>query len=40
MSPARTDDNGVLIHEVQSELQADKTFLRVLLPDELAKGRR
>ncbi len=40
MSPAKKNDNGILIHEVQSELQAGKTLVRVLLPDELEKGRR
>jgi S-formylglutathione hydrolase FrmB len=40
VSPARTDDHGFRVHEVRSPYQAGTTQIRVLLPDEVEKGRR
>lgn len=40
ISAAQKDDNGFLVHEVESELQSGKTLIRVLLPDQLEKDRR
>ena len=40
ISAAQKDDNGFLVHEVESEFQSGKTLIRVLLPDQLEKDRR
>jgi Putative esterase len=40
ISPARKDDNGFLLHTVESAYQDRRTTLRVLLPDRLEKARR
>lgn len=40
ISNARPDGKGFLVHEVESEYQAGKTQIRVLLPDNLEKDRR
>ena len=37
---AHRDDDGFLVHEVESEYQAGKTQIRVLLPDRLKEGHR
>lgn len=40
ISTAQKDDNGFLVHEVESGFQAGKTLIRVLLSDELDAVRR
>ena len=40
ISPARPGDRGFLVHEVQSEFQAGKTEIKILLPDRLEPGKR
>jgi S-formylglutathione hydrolase FrmB len=40
ISDAKKDNNGFLVHEVQSPYQAGKTQIRVLLPDKLKEGKR
>jgi S-formylglutathione hydrolase FrmB len=40
VSPAKMDDRGFLVHEVESPYQVGKTLIRVLLPDEVKKDRR
>jgi S-formylglutathione hydrolase FrmB len=40
VSPARPVTEGYLVHDVTSACQAAPTRLRVLLPDQLAPGRR
>lgn len=40
VSPAKPDDQGWLVHEVESPYQAAKTQIRVLLPDELRPGQQ
>jgi hypothetical protein len=40
VSDAKKDENGILVHAVQSHYQAGKTEIRVLLPDRLEKGKR
>ena len=40
ISEAKRDDQGILVHTVESEYQAGKTEIRVLLPDRLEEGRR
>ncbi|MCH7727202.1 MAG: hypothetical protein IH991_12090 [Planctomycetes bacterium] len=40
ISGARKDQNGFLVHTVQSEYQAGKTEIKVLLPDQADKQRR
>lgn len=37
---ARKDDQGILVHEVESEYQKGKTVLRVLLPDQVQEDRK
>jgi S-formylglutathione hydrolase FrmB len=37
---AKKDDQGILVHEVRSPLQAGKTQIRVLLPDKREEGKR
>jgi hypothetical protein len=39
VSAARRDEQGFLVHEVESEYQAGKTEIRVLLPDRLDDDR-
>lgn len=39
ISPAHTE-NGILVHDVESEYQAGKTKIRVLLPDRLVTDKR
>lgn len=38
--PATTDNQGFLVHEIESPYQSGKTQIRVLLPDNLKKDRR
>lgn len=40
ISPAKSDGNGFLIHEVHSRYQAGTTQIRVLLPDKLEPDKR
>ncbi len=40
ISEAKKDNDGVLIHKVQSPYQAKTTQIRVLLPDQLEKGKK
>lgn len=40
VSPAHGDEQGFLVHTVQSEYQAGPTKIRVLLPDQLEQGKR
>ncbi len=37
---AKKDSNGLLVHEVESEMQAGRTEIQVLLPDRLEQGKR
>ncbi len=39
ISEAKTDDGGVLVHEVRSPYQSKTTQVRVLLPDQREKGK-
>lgn len=39
ISDAKKDDNGFLVHEVKSPYQAGTTFVRVLPPEKLEKGK-
>ncbi len=39
ISAARRDDDGLLVHDIESTFQAGKTQIRVLLPTELAEGQ-
>ena len=40
ISGGTKDEAGILTHQVQSDYQAGKTQIRVLLPDKLEKDRR
>ena len=40
ISEAKRDDNGFLVHDVQSPYQAGVTHIRVLLPDKVEPGKR
>lgn len=40
VSAAATDDQGFLVHEVESPYQSGKTQIRVLLPDDLKKDKK
>lgn len=40
VSEAKADDNGVLVHAVESDYQDRPTTIRVLLPGKLEEGRR
>jgi S-formylglutathione hydrolase FrmB len=40
ISPAKKDEHGFLIHEVESPLQAGKTLIRLLLPTELKPDQK
>ena len=40
VTEAKKDGHGFLVHEVRSPYQAGTTQLRVLLPDQLAEGKR
>jgi hypothetical protein len=39
-SPAERNDQGFLLHRVESALQSGPTSIRVLLPDQIESGRR
>ena len=40
ISTATRDDDGLLVHEVRSDLQGGKTRIRVLTPSDVVAGRR
>lgn len=40
VSSAKKEDSGILVHEVQSEYQADTTKIRVLLPEKIEADAR
>ena len=40
VSGAKKDGNGFLVHEVRSPYQATPTQIRVLLPDNMEKGKK
>src|SRR5689334_11609810 len=40
ISPATTDNQGFLLHEIESPFQSGKTQIRVLLPDNLKQNKR
>src|SRR5262245_28745530 len=40
ISTAKEDDQGILIHEIESPYQPGKPQLRVLVPDVLENGRK